>query len=151
MAIEDAAALGRVLARAVTPKDLPNLTKLFAEIRMDRAYEVQARSALNGRIWHCEWRGGEGGYAALRVGVRRTLTPDADGEDQAARDAGMAATLTGEHYIRSTNQWSDPPTQLWLYNYDAEGDTDRSLDKRLGTKSGASSGVQEMREKGLLA
>jgi salicylate hydroxylase len=62
----------------------------------------------------------------------------------------MAATLTGEHYIRSTNQWSDPTTQLWLYNHDAEGDTDRFLDARLGTKGGPKSGVQEMREKGLL-
>jgi salicylate hydroxylase len=58
MAMEDAAALGRVLARAGGPKDLPSLTKLFADIRMDRAYEVQARSALNGRIWHCEWQTG---------------------------------------------------------------------------------------------
>ncbi|BEI83393.1 hypothetical protein CcaverHIS002_0312610 [Cutaneotrichosporon cavernicola] len=128
MAMEDAAALGRVLARASSPKDLPTLTKLFAEIRMDRAYEVQARSALNGRIWHYP-----------------------DGEDQVARDAGMAATLTGEHYIRSTNQWSDPSTQLWLYNHDAEGHTDLFLDTHLGTKGGTKSGVREMREKGLLA
>ncbi|CAK9780354.1 unnamed protein product [Cutaneotrichosporon oleaginosum] len=127
MAMEDAAALGRVLARASGPKDLPALTQLFADIRMDRAYEVQGRSALNGRIWHYP-----------------------DGEDQRARDAGMAATLTGEHYIRSTNQWSDPSTQIWLYNHDAEGDTDRFLDTRLGTKTAPKSGVQEMREMGLL-
>lgn len=54
-AMEDAAALGRVLARAKGVENLPTLTKLFEEIRKDRAYKVQARSALNGRIWHCEW------------------------------------------------------------------------------------------------
>lgn len=32
----------------------------------------------------------------------------------------MAATLTSKHYIRSTNQWSDPATQVWLYGHDAE-------------------------------
>lgn len=64
----------------------------------------------------------------------------------------MAATLTGEHYIRSTNQWSDPPTQIWLYNHDAEGSADRFLDARLGTgkKAAAKSGVQEMKDIGLL-
>lgn len=32
----------------------------------------------------------------------------------------MAPTLTDRHYVRSTNQWSDPTTQLWLYGHDAE-------------------------------
>lgn len=54
MALEDAASLGRVFARAKSAQCLPQLTKLFEEIRKERAYEVQARSALNGRIWHCE-------------------------------------------------------------------------------------------------
>lgn len=63
----------------------------------------------------------------------------------------MAATLTGQHYIRSTNQWSDPPTQIWLYNHDAEGDADRYLDEKLQTVRKASkTGVQEMIEVGLL-
>jgi hypothetical protein len=32
----------------------------------------------------------------------------------------MRASTTGEHYLRSTNQWSDPRVQLWLYGHDAE-------------------------------
>ena len=54
-AIEDAAALGCCLARYGHSKlgDLVNLTKAFEDIRTERAYQVQYRSALNGRIWHC--------------------------------------------------------------------------------------------------
>lgn len=78
------------------------------------------------------------------------LTPDPDGDDQIARDVGMAATLTGEHYIRSTNQWSDPSTQMWLYNHDAEGSADRFLDARLNVVRKPVGGVQEMKDVGLL-
>lgn len=55
-ALEDAAALGKCLARATGAHDVPRLIKLFEEIRKERAYQIQARSALNGRIWHCELR-----------------------------------------------------------------------------------------------
>jgi len=50
-AIEDAAVLGRCLAGTT---DLATSTKLYEKIRKERAYKVQARSALNGRIWHCK-------------------------------------------------------------------------------------------------
>ncbi len=53
-AIEDAAALGRCLARSTGPDSIPILTRYYEEIRKERAYEVQGKSALNGRIWHCE-------------------------------------------------------------------------------------------------
>lgn len=132
-AMEDAAALGRCVARAHTAGDIPAVTKVYEDMRKTRAYQVQARSALNGKIWH---------YA--------------DGADQAARDAGMAATLTGEHYIRSTNQWSDPATQIWLYNHDAEREADIYLDAHLAAskeiaKAAKASGIQDMIDAGLLA
>jgi salicylate hydroxylase len=40
---------------------------------------------------------------------------------QEARDRGMKAEVEGKHFLESTNQWSDPVTQLWAYGYDAEG------------------------------
>lgn len=125
-AMEDAASLGRCLARATGTEDLPTLTAAYEKIRMERAYAVQARSALNGRIWHYP-----------------------DGADQEARDAGMADTLTKKHYLRSTNQWSDPGTQVWLYGHDAERAADRYLDE-LGGKVKVVFGVQEMVDTGLL-
>ncbi|ORY24553.1 hypothetical protein BCR39DRAFT_486220 [Naematelia encephala] len=131
-AIEDAAALGRCLDRCTGPESLPRITEAYEKIRMDRAYQVQYKSAVNGRIWH---------YA--------------DGEAQSRRDMGMAASLTSEHYIRSTNQWSDPSTQIWLYNHDAERNADVFLDGFLkDTSKMASSlckdGVQEMIDEGFL-
>lgn len=129
-AMEDAASLGRCLARAVTRNDIPALTQAYEDIRKTRAYQVQARSALNGHIWHYP-----------------------DGPDQRARDAGMAASLGDTHYIRCTNQWSDPATQIWLYNHDAEREADLFLDNKeakAGIKVASKSGVQEMRDAGLL-
>lgn len=52
--MEDAAVLGRCLARAKNATDLPVLVKAYEDVRKERAHEVQYRSALNGRIWHCE-------------------------------------------------------------------------------------------------
>lgn len=43
----------------------------------------------------------------------------------------MAATLTSCHYVRSTNQWSDPATQVWLYDHDAEMATRRYLEREV--------------------
>ncbi len=66
----------------------------------------------------------------------------------------MASSLGDEHYLRSTNQWSDPPTQIWLYNHDAELVSTRFLEERMGAirpSKRAKSGVEEMVEAGLLA
>lgn len=52
---------------------------------------------MNGTIWHF-----------------------ADGPEQKARDASMAAEVTGKPFMSSANQWSDPVTQWWAYRYDAE-------------------------------
>ncbi|WP_394755464.1 FAD-dependent monooxygenase [Rhodoferax sp.] len=57
MAIEDAAELGRVLARAGAtlpeqPRDLPALLSLYARRRWQRNARVQARAIRNGNIFH---------------------------------------------------------------------------------------------------
>lgn len=43
----------------------------------------------------------------------------ADGPEQQARDAAVAAEMLGLHFETSSNQWSDPVTQRWAYGYDA--------------------------------
>lgn len=53
-AIEDAASLGTCLAYLTSPSMLPTVTRAYEQVRMRRAYDVQARSTLNGKIWHCE-------------------------------------------------------------------------------------------------
>ena len=71
----------------------------------------------------------------------------------------MAATLSNEHYVRSANQWSDPPTQVWLYGYDVEQAADRFLDELFPATKGEKqivvdsddSRLREMVAAGLLA
>ena len=41
----------------------------------------------------------------------------------------MRASLSGEQFLRSTNQWSDPRVQLWLYAHDAEASAKKVLDR----------------------
>lgn len=151
-AIEDAAALGVCLRYLTDIKMLPVATRAYEAIRMRRAYAVQARSTLNGKIWHCEleWLCMDSS-ACLSV----YFDLDEDGPDQIRRDAGMAATLTGEHYVRSTNQWSDPSTQIWLYNHDAEMSARIYMEQNLGLATPKGMAVMSARDElvaeGLLA
>lgn len=70
----------------------------------------------------------EGGLVTRSNAV--TLFPsDPDGREQQARDRGMRASLSGEQYLRSTNQWSDPRVQLWLYAHDAEASAKEVLNR----------------------
>ncbi len=157
-AIEDAAALGMCLSYVSDAKDIPKIAKAYETLRMERAYAVQARSTLNGKIWHCECAMLSEKYATdLVLMGSQNLSSDPDGEDQQRRDDGMAATLTGEHYVRSTNQWSDPPTQIWLYNHDAEAVASRYMEDVVGYKKKNSGKVsaglspeEELIEAGLL-
>lgn len=96
-AVEDAAILGKCLEFAPSRSSLPTALKVYERLRKQRASQVQEASRINGIIWHFK-----------------------DGPQQQARDRGSAAECEGSHFITSTNQWSDPTTQLWLYGYDAE-------------------------------
>jgi hypothetical protein len=53
-AIEDAAVLAKCLKGLTAADDIHASLKLYEAIRKPRAVEVQNRSSLNGRIWHCE-------------------------------------------------------------------------------------------------
>jgi salicylate hydroxylase len=97
MAVEDGAALGEILSYVQSHKELPAAIKLFEKIRMERGYQMQEASLLNGKLWHFP-----------------------DGPLQRARDEGMRPEVEGKHFIESPNQWSDPVTQHWSYGYDAE-------------------------------
>lgn len=96
-AVEDAAVLGKCLERVRSSSQLPISVLVYEKLRKERASQVQEASRINGIIWHFD-----------------------DGPEQEARDRGSEAEVKGDHFITSTNQWSDPTTQLWLYAYDAE-------------------------------
>ena len=79
MAIEDAAALGRALARkgtnqsAATPRDLPALLNEYAQQRWQRNARVQARAIRNGEIFHATGPLRWGRDAAMKLLGERLL------------------------------------------------------------------------------
>ncbi|TVY34811.1 FAD-dependent monooxygenase [Lachnellula subtilissima] len=75
----------------------PIALKVFEKERMKRSSQMQEASMTNGILWHFP-----------------------DGPLQEAQDEAMRAEVEGKHFLKSTNQWSDPITQWWAYGYDAE-------------------------------
>ena len=71
MAVEDAAALGRVLAD--TPSDVVAALRAYADARWQRNARVQARAIRNGRIFHARGLVRMGRDAALKVLGQRLL------------------------------------------------------------------------------
>ncbi|KAG5660838.1 hypothetical protein KAF25_002481 [Fusarium avenaceum] len=97
MAVEDGAALAAAISEATCKEEVPMALRVFEKERMQRSYGMQSASLVNGRLWHFP-----------------------DGPLQEARDLGMRAEVEGRPFVESTNQWSDPVTQVWAYGYDAE-------------------------------
>lgn len=97
MAVEDGAALAVALNQISSADELTFALKSFEKERMKRSGDMQNASTVNGLIWHFP-----------------------DGPEQRARDASMAAEVSGEPSTSSANQWTDPVTQWWAYGYDAE-------------------------------
>jgi salicylate hydroxylase len=97
MAVEDGAALAELLSLIQSKEQLPEALRIFEKERMKRSGGMQSASLVNGKLWHFP-----------------------DGPQQEARDRGMRAEVEGRHFLESTNQWSDPLTQMWAYGYDAE-------------------------------
>ncbi|KAL6917090.1 hypothetical protein FSHL1_008255 [Fusarium sambucinum] len=106
MAVEDGAALAAAISKVKHIEEIPDALRVFQDERMSRSYGMQAASLVNGRLWHFP-----------------------DGPLQQARDQGMRAEVEGKPFVESTNQWSDPITQLWAYGYDAE----KAIGERLRT------------------
>lgn len=97
MAVEDGAALATVLNHIASVEEIPLALRVFQKERIKRTGDMMDASAINGILWHF-----------------------ADGPEQTARDASMAAEVAGLAYTSSANQWSDPTTYWWAYGYDAE-------------------------------
>ncbi|KAM0205010.1 hypothetical protein ACHAQI_009558 [Fusarium lateritium] len=97
MAVEDGASLAAAISKISHKDQLTTALRVFERERMSRSYGMQSASLVNGRLWHYP-----------------------DGPLQQARDDGMRAEVEGKPFVESTNQWSDPVTQIWAYGYDAE-------------------------------
>ncbi|KAF4335208.1 salicylate hydroxylase [Fusarium beomiforme] len=97
MAVEDGAALAAAISKIKHKDQLTTALRIFEKERMSRSYGMQFASLVNGRLWHFP-----------------------DGPLQQARDLGMRPEVEGKPFVESTNQWSDPVTQIWAYGYDAE-------------------------------
>lgn len=97
IAVEDGAALAEILSHVYSQEEFLPAIKLFEKIRMERSYQMQEASLLNGKLWHFP-----------------------DGPLQQARDEAMRPEVEARPFLESPNQWSDPMTQFWAYGYDAE-------------------------------
>ena len=97
MAVEDAAALAEAISMIASKDELQTALTVFQSLRVKRANQMQEASLINGKLWHF-----------------------ADGPEQEARDKAMRPEVEGRPFDESPNQWSDPVTQAWCYQYDAE-------------------------------
>lgn len=116
MAVEDGAALAEALSHISSKQQVPDALRVFEKERMKRSYGMQSASLVNGKLWHFP-----------------------DGKEQQARDAGARAEVEGKYFVESTNQWSDPVTQLWTYGYDAEKELKKSWSSEIGLSNGGGS------------
>lgn len=112
MAIEDAAALTQALQLVNSKGEIAQALATWEQVRLERTSQMQDASLLNGKLWHF-----------------------ADGPEQAARDASMRPEVEGHHFVSSPNQWSDPTTQRWCYNYDAAAEISRAWNSNLPAES----------------
>jgi salicylate hydroxylase len=115
MAVEDGAALAELLSLIDSREQLPDALRVFEKERMKRSGGMQSASLVNGKLWHFP-----------------------DGPQQEARDRGMRAEVERRPFMESTNQWSDPVTQLWAYGYDAEQVVRDLWQADIGTKESRS-------------
>ena len=98
MAVEDAAALAQSLMFMSKRSDLDRAIDIYEEVRQSRVRPMHEASYRHAYTVHLP-----------------------DGPEQKARDDAMLAEVAGDYFIKSPNQWSDPTTQMWAYQYDAAG------------------------------
>lgn len=110
MAIEDGAALAVALNDIDNENELNFALRTFERERKTRTSMMQEASMVNSMIWHFP-----------------------DGPAQQARDAAMLPEVEGRSFQSSPNQWSDPPTQSWAYQYDAEKKMEQEWRKAVHT------------------
>jgi salicylate hydroxylase len=110
MAVEDGVGFARALSKIQAVDQIADALSVFEAVRNQRTCHMQDASLLNGQIWHFP-----------------------DGPLQQARDAAMLPETKGEHFVHSSNQWSEPTTQLWAYGYDTEGEIDSKCETRMVT------------------
>ena len=96
MAVEDASALAQALRVIDSPSHLGSALDVYELVRKARTTAMHEASYRHAYTVHLP-----------------------DGPEQRARDAGMEDEVKGVHFIRSPNQWSDPTTQIWAYDYDS--------------------------------
>lgn len=104
MAVEDGVALARALSKIQSKAEIGHALSVFETVRVERTRMMQEASLVNGQLWHFP-----------------------DGPLQRARDEAMSPETQGRPFSHSSNQWSDPATQIWAYGYDTERAIDQAF------------------------
>lgn len=101
MAVEDAVTLAECLDRVQDTSQIPQLMKMFQDLRLDRCYLILDGARNNGNIWHLP-----DGPAQVERDRNMAMGPR-KGDQAKAEDGG------------NPNKWSDPKFQPWMFGYDA--------------------------------
>ncbi|OQO05913.1 hypothetical protein B0A48_10009 [Cryoendolithus antarcticus] len=119
MAIEDAVSLSACLDRAEAATQIPELLKIFEDIRRPRCNLVQ------------EWSATKGERARLTSG------PELEKRDStfASANAWIKAEPWDKRHIDDLPAFEAPNWKAWLSGHDAVDYTNRQLDKRYGSRA----------------
>ncbi|OQN97627.1 hypothetical protein B0A48_16491 [Cryoendolithus antarcticus] len=119
MAIEDAVSLSACLDRAEAATQIPELLKVFEDIRRPRCNLVQ------------EWSATKGERARLTGG------PELEKRDStfASANAWIKAEPWDKRHIDDLPAFEAPNWKAWLSGHDAVDYTNRQLDKRYGARA----------------
>ena len=120
MALEDAAALGALLARLAHPAELAPLLRAYEDLRMPRTAETQRQSRLNRRIFHL----GDGLEQERRdAEMRRAARAE---EEEGSSGVGAEGREGREHReAGNANQWADEDKNVVQFGYDADEAVER--------------------------
>src|SRR5215471_991666 len=109
-AVEDGAVLGTLLSRVTDASQLPDVLRIYEELRKSRTTRVVKGSTAMRDVFHVH-----------------------DGPRQRERDRQLLE-YQDEPFVGFPNRWKDPVFQPWLFRYDAEEEAKNAWDVYLKGK-----------------
>jgi salicylate hydroxylase len=118
MAIEDAVVLAECLSSAQSLSDIPQLLRLYEQLRMDRVHIVTDGARETVLTWHLP----DGPEQQARDAKLLKSAPAKPPEKPSGEQSGLGAGATVKVTAENPNSWSDPLFQPWLFGFDAVAD-----------------------------
>ncbi|KAI5784768.1 hypothetical protein EDC01DRAFT_663363 [Geopyxis carbonaria] len=113
MAIEDGAVLGELLARVKSAEELPEVLRVYEDMRKPRTERVVTGSTAQREVFHMH-----------------------DGAEQTERDRVLREDAQEKVKGVFPNRWRDAEFQSWLWGYDVEVEVEKAWSAAFGAKAG---------------